>query len=287
MDITLEEFKDKFKNRNLEPYTDVLYNALGISELYQGIAQQKNKFESDLASILGEALGLLYLIQDLLSGEFIYKKMPVKDPRIIGMLVNDLELAYRMKIELYRNELDERFVENMQVGEYPVLFTMLTDEGEEKASNDVRLGDEDDVKISTTIPDPPIGQRLFGGGLNHDVETYIKVVRTARDYAVKKAHFDDELPIKAFLKRCLELGIPTENKYYLELYECLQLIGAISPATLQDHSKSSDPYIAAVFMRGRFNRLKGQLAKGIEHTELGFTLHVDDDKPVTMRENML
>lgn len=279
MVITEEEFKSKFKNKNLEPYAESVYRAMFTVSLLQNMVMQKNKFESDLVSILQEALGILYVIEDMISGEFTYKRMPISDPQILGMVKADWEMAYRYKIELYRKELDERQFDGLSVGEYPAVFSTIDNNDKEHFSNVVFVADEEDIRNGKSIPETPIFGNLFGKDGRYDIKQFIIILEDVIKKCQKKSQYDKELAIKAFMKKTIEIGIPKENKYYVELYECLVLIDAIDAKTLASHNASTDPYAIANFMKARYNRLlKGGTRKDTNNL-LEFLVQVDENNP--------
>lgn len=279
MVITEEEFKSKFKNRNLEPYASQLYKSVYTINWLKQVAEQKSAFEQKLASYLTEAVDILYMIEEMLSGNFRHNKRVISDAKILGMLIGDLEMAYRMKIEFYRKYLDETEFNVSSIGEYPVVFMAYDENGNEVHSNNAYMYGSDDQYYSGLIPDPPFNERIFTVERPEVIKEYIAAIESVRAYALSKSRFDMELPVKAFLKDVVRMNIPLSNRVYLELYECLVLADSIDSETIHSHEVSREPYCRENFIKLRFKRVIKEMQNPRDHVEITFTLHLDEEHP--------
>lgn len=279
MIITEEEFKLKFKNRKLEPYASRLYRCVYSINWLKQVAEQKSAFELTLSSYLTEALDILYLIEEMLSGTFKHKNRVISDCNILGMLIADLEMAYKMKIGFYRKYLDEAEFKVSCIGEYPVFFESKDENGNDVISNNAYMYGADDLFYSDKIPNPSPTERIFTVKKPEVIKEYIAAVESARAYALSTSKLDMELPVKAFLKEVVKMNIALENKVYLELYECLVLADAIDSDTIHSHDISHDTYCRENFIKLRFKRVIKEMENPKKHVEVTFTLQIDKDHP--------
>lgn len=231
-----QDFINKFRNTVLEPYAGDIYDWYSTTKMplldMVGLAKDKVSVEEALR----HCHELIIILADLRRSEVHWRDEVITDLPIspfIEKTVQDYLLSYIRQAQYTAGTTtssDPLIVEAIKVKWTSALEWMpLTTSFEY---------DEDGRFTQETFDD-----------------AYERIERT---YKEAKSLFlvSNNLLMREFLKSVRDLGVPMNNKTYLQVYRCLEHFGWLPPETAKSHKTTPAKYVRENYIKSRFLHLK-------------------------------
>lgn len=225
------EFHTIFINRPLEPYADLIFDYFSLEVTDRVDAYMIKSSKEGLIENVRDNLNIAYFAKSIRSGSIKgsgFCISNVDDVRSLKESVDSL-LVFRLSEPFKEIELQKGFTS----------ITKITDNWHEAI---YKLPREENVIYNDEYIDDSC--------LDNMISCMENFLKEAKDLEI----VTQETRVVDFLKKVQDMGIPMNNKFYRDFYDCLVYFGLIPAEVKEAHDKTPSKYVRENYIKLKFKR---------------------------------
>ena len=235
-DHNISVFRDKFKNRLLEPYAEDIYNYYHKDLLTRYQIAAVKSIKQRVIRRLENCYGLAIMLRDLRRGDVRWQGFDYHNESVaFGMFYNVEQLFY--------DELQEPWYR----------MERLRDEGTSPLAK--QLWEKWSKTLAILPQQETIGKDDSGDITEEGIEEAISDIQYCLEHAREYVVYSEGNIADEIIKKAHELGLKMCNASYRELYECLVFFDLIPRDQVELHKKTTSRYVRENYIKARVKRL--------------------------------